>query len=151
MKAVLDQFSTKRDRLLLQHLAFFEPMTSEVLNSKALIKKWCKSFQNHLNMNAPVNISFDIQPNPEASEDKSYSVLISKKANGVTTSLEPLHKHFFSSDSYIDLSNLALNLYGQSNFSYNDSNGGSVNNLSLSGCFDDLIKSSKKTITLQRY
>ncbi len=151
MKTVLDQFSTKRDRLLLQHLAFFEPMTSEVLSSKALIKKWCKSFQNHLNENTPVNISFDIQPNPEVSEDKSYSVLISKKANGVITSLEPLHKHFFSSDSYIDLSNLALNLYGKSDFSYNDSNGSAINGLSLSSCFDDLIRSSKKTITLQRY
>ena len=151
MKEVLSQFSSKRDRLLLHYLAFFEPMTTEILHNKEQIKKWCKSFQTYLNANIPINITFEIKPNTEISEDKSYSILISKKANGVNTALEPLHKHFFSSDSYIDLSNLALNLYGQSDFSYDDSNGGSDNNLTLSGCFDILIQASKKTITLQRY
>ena len=151
MKEVLSQFSSKRDRLLLHYLAFFEPMTTEILHNKEQIKKWCKSFQTYLNANIPINITFEIKTNTEISEDKSYSILISKKANGVNTALEPLHKHFFSSDSYIDLSNLALNLYGKSDFSYNDSNGGSNNNLTLSDCFDILIQASKKTITLQRY
>jgi len=151
MKEVLSQFSSKRDRLLLHCLAFFEPMTIEILHNKEQITKWCKSFQTYLNANTPINITFEIQPNTEINEDKSYSILISKKANGVNAVLEPLHKHFFSSDSYIGLSGLSLNLYGESDFSYNDSSGGSANNLSLSGCFDILIEASKKSITLQRY
>jgi len=151
MKEVLSQFSSKRDRLLLHCLAFFEPMTIEILHNKEQITKWCKSFQTYLNANTPINITFEIQPNTEINEDKSYSILISKKANGVNAVLEPLHKHFFSSVSYIGLSGLSLNLYGESDFSYNDSSGGSANNLSLSGCFDILIEASKKSITLQRY
>ena len=49
-------------------------------------------------ISSPININFDIKPSKEALNDKTYSVNINKKVNGVITNLEPLNRHFFSSE-----------------------------------------------------
>ena len=66
--------------------------------------------------------------------------LISKKINGVDTSLDPLNKHFFSSDSYQDLVNLNLSDYSSSEFNYSDPADASKSSiLSLKDCFIALM------------
>ena len=86
------------------------------------------------------------------SEDKVYSINISKTTNGVITSQDPLSKHFFSSDSYTDLVSLKFGAYTNSMFTYVDKNDGPESTPSnLTDCFDALIAASKGSITLQRY
>ncbi len=152
MQSVLDQFSSKRDKLVLENLAFFETVTTEILKNSKKIKTWCSSFNAFLNKNTPINITFSIDPSENVSEDKNYSILIRKKVNGVDTALDPLNKHFFSSDSYQDLVNLNLSSYSSSEFTYtNPSDTTTSSILSLKDCFNSLINSCKKNLTLQRY
>jgi len=152
MQSVLDQFSSKRDKLVLENLAFFDAVTTDILKSTKKIKSWCNSFNSFLNNNTPINITFSIEPSENISDDKTHSILISKKINGVDASLDPLNKHFFSSDSYQDLVNLKLSDYSSSEFSFNDPADASKSSmLSLKDCFNSLIENCKKNLTLQRY
>jgi len=152
MQSVLDQFSSKRDKLVLENLAFFDAVTTDILKSTKKIKSWCNSFNSFLNINTPINITFSIEPSENISDDKTHSILISKKINGVDSTLDPLNKHFFSSDSYQDLVNLKLSDYSSSEFSFNDLADASKSSmLSLKDCFNSLIDNCKKTLTLQRY
>ena len=80
------------------------------------IKSWCASFMKFLNMNTAINIKFNLSPSDQSAEDKTYNINIQKTINGVTTNLDPLNKHFFSSDSYLDLVNLKLQHYASSIF-----------------------------------
>ena len=152
MQSVLDQFSSKRDKLVLENLAFFDAMTTDTLKSTKKVKSWCDSYNSFINANTPINITFSIDPSENFSDDKTHSILISKKINGVVSSLDPLNKHFFSSDSYQDLVNLKLSKYSSSEFSYSDPADTSKSSmLSLKDCFNNLIDICKKSLTLQRY
>ena len=152
MSIILGQFSSKRDKHILHNLAFFERLSLDTLKSLKLLTSWCKSFTQHINENTPINLSFVLTPSEDMSEDKVYSINISKTTNGVITSQDPLSKHFFSSDSYTDLVSLKFGAYTNSMFTYVDKNDGPESTPSnLTDCFDALIAASKGSITLQRY
>ncbi len=152
MYDVLGQFSSKRDKLILENLSFYDEVTIDILKDSSKIKNWCAGFNTFLNNNTPINITFDIKPSKETSDDKIYSVLIDKKVNGVSTKLDPLNKHFFSSDSYKELVALKLSEYSGSSFSFIDnSENNQSSSLSLKDCFELLATTCKKSITLQRY
>jgi DNA gyrase subunit B len=87
----------------------------------------------------------------ENTNDGDLSIEIEKKLNGVMSPLEPLNKHFFSSDSYLDLMSLELNKYSNSSFVYKNNDGVESAPYTLTECFDKLIAISKNSITLQRY
>ena len=58
MQSVLDQFFFKRDKLVLENLAFFQAVTTDILKNSKKIKTWCSSFNAFLNKNTPINITF---------------------------------------------------------------------------------------------
>jgi DNA gyrase/topoisomerase IV subunit B len=152
MGDILGQFSSKRDKYILHNLAFFETLSVDTLKSFKLLTSWCKSFTQHINENTPINLSFELTPSENVSEDKIYSIDITKTTNGVITSQDPLSKHFFSSDSYADLVSLKFGIYTSSVFTYTDKNDGPESSPSnLTDCFNALIAASKGSITLQRY
>ena len=151
MHDVIDQFSSKRDKTVLENLSFFDEVTLDTIKNEGTLKSWCSKFNIFLNKNTPININFDIMPSKEALDDKTYSVNIDKKVNGVTTKLEPLNRHFFSSDSYKDLVALKLSNYSESNFGYSNDSDSSSTVMSLKDCFETLISLCKKSLTLQRY
>ena len=96
----------------------------DTLKSLKLLTSWCKSFTQHINENTPINLSFALTPSEDISEDKTYSINITKTTNGVVTSQDPLGKHFFGSDSYADLVSLKFGAYARSIFTYTDKNDG---------------------------
>ena len=152
MSDILGQFSSKRDKYILHNLAFFETLSADTLKSFKALTSWCKSFTQHINENTPINLSFALTPSENVSEDKIYSINITKTTNGVVTSQDPLSKHFFSSDSYTDLVSLKFGIYTRSVFTYTDKNDGPESSPSnLTDCFNALIAASKGSITLQRY
>jgi DNA gyrase/topoisomerase IV subunit B len=152
MSDILGQFSSKRDKHILHNLAFFESLPLEALKSLKLLTSWCQSFTQYVNENTPVNLSFELTPSDDMSEDKTYSINITKTTNGVVTSQDPLSKHFFSSDSYADLVSLNFGVYTSSVFRYVDKNDGPESTpANLTDCFNELIAASKGSITLQRY
>ena len=116
LSSVIGQFSSRRDKLILENLAFFDILTIDDLKNIKKIKSWCASFMKFLNGNTAINIKFDISPSAQPAEDKTFNINISKTINGVSTELDPLNKHFFSSDSYTDLVKLNLQDYATSNF-----------------------------------
>jgi len=152
LSSVIDQFSSRRDKLVLENLAFFDTFNVDDLKNKKTVKSWSASFMKFLNSNTPINIKFDLSPSEHSTEDKTYNINILKTVNGVSSELDPLNKHFFSSDSYRDLVNLNLQNYADSNFKYTlfDSDDESQV-LKFKDCLNSLIDLSKRSMTLQRY
>jgi DNA gyrase subunit B len=152
LSSVIDQFSSRRDKLILENLALYDVFSIENLKDIKKIKSWCASFMKFLNMNTPINIKFNLSPSDQSAEDKTYNINIQKTINGVTTNLDPLNKHFFSSDSYLDLVNLKLQHYASSIFKYRTSDSDDESPAyKLKECLNSLIDLSKRSITLQRY
>ena len=152
LQSVINQFTSKRDKLILENLAFFERLHVDSMKDLKKIKSWCASFMAFLNKNTPINISFDLHVSEIDADSKSYSVDINKTVNGVSTVLEPLNRHFFSSDSYQDLVDLSLSDYSSSSFKYStDSTSQFSTPQKLKDCFSSLIGLSKNSMTLQRY
>ena len=152
MSDILGQFSSKRDKHIVHNLAFFETLSLYTLKSLKQLTSLCKSFTQYINENTPINLSFALTPSEDISEDKTYSIHITKTTNGVVTTQDQLSKHFFSSDSYTDLVSLKFGIYTNSLFSYADKNDGLESSASnLTDCFNALIAVSKGSITLQRY
>ena len=152
LSSTIDQFSSKRDKLVLENLAFFDIVSTEDLKNSKKIEKWCASFNKFINNNTPININFNLSPSARPAEDKTFNINISKTINGVSSQLDPLNKHFFSSDSYSDLVKLNLQDYADSSFKYTSSD---LDDESLAykfkDCLNSLIDLSKKSMTLQRY
>ena len=152
MQSVIGQFPSKRDKLLIENLAFYDPIDLGNLKDIVKLDSWCKGFTSFLNTNTSINLSFELKPSKDMSDDNTHSILITKKVNGVSSPQEPLNKHFFSSDSYNDLIGLKLYNYSTSLLSFSSDNStDDSSDLSLRECFDKLISLSKKSITLQRY
>ena len=152
MQSVISQFPSKRDKLLIENLAFYDPIDLGNLKDIVKLDSWCKGFTSFLNTNTSINLSFELKPSKDMSDDNTHSILITKKVNGVSSPQEPLNKHFFSSDSYNDLIGLKLYNYSTSLLSFSSDNStDDSSDLSLRECFDKLISLSKKSITLQRY
>ena len=152
LSSVIDQFSSRRDKLILENLAFFDIFSIDDLKNIKKAKSWSTSFMKYLNSNTPINIKFDISPSDQPTEDKSYNINISKTVNGVSTDLDPLNRHFFSSDSYKDLAQLNLKQYTSSSFKYTSSDSDVESPAyKLKDCLNALIDSSKRSMTLQRY
>ena len=152
LSTVINQFSSKRDKLLLENLAFFEKCSLDHLKNFKKLKSWCDSFVKYLNSNTPINISFDLYPSDESGEDKTFSIKIGKTVNGVLSKLDPLNKHFFISDSYLDLVNLNLQQYATSIFKFTASDSDvESTGCNIKDCLNSLIVSSKNSMTLQRY
>ena len=114
MQFLIDQFSAKRDKVFLNNLAYFKAMTMESLSNLKLCKQWCSEFTDFINESTPVNLKYLFAPSDEVNDDKTYSVLIKKTLNGVVSDLEPLNKHFFSSDSYGELVLMNFSKYNSS-------------------------------------
>ena len=149
---VINQFSSKRDKLILENLAFYDELKVDKLKNAFELKSWCTSFAALLNMNTAINISFDISPSKSPGDDKHYSILLNKTVNGVRSKLDPLNKHFFSSDSYRDLVDLKLSSFSSSCLSYSLlSDDTPSESFKLKECFNKLISASKNSMTLQRY
>ena len=152
MQTVVDQFSSKRDKLILHNLAFFEKLNIDLLKDKKNLSIWCEKFTKHINDNTPINIIFNFEPSSKPADDALHSVTIKKITNGVTSHLEPLNKHFFISDNYLDLISLGFSNYSDNNFKYSNIESSTYSdNFTLSKCFDALISLSRSTISLQRY
>ena len=77
MQSVLDQFSQREQ--IGSRKPCFQAVTTDILKNSKKIKTWCSSFNAFLNKNTPINITFSIAPSENVSEDKNYSILISKK------------------------------------------------------------------------
>lgn len=152
LSSVIDQFSSRRDKLILENLAFFEMLVVDDLKNLKKIKSWCSSFKKFLNNNTPINIKFDLSPSKEPVDDKTYNINITKTINGVSTQLDPLNKHFFSSDSYSDLVKLNLQEYASSSFKYTSLDSDDESSAyKFKDCLNSLIDLSKRSMTLQRY
>ena len=150
--SVINQFSSKRDKLILENLAFFDKLSPDDIKSLKKVKSWSSDFNIYLNNNTPINISFNLQPSIIDTDSKTYSVDIVKTVNGVTSNLEPLNRHFFSSDSYNDLVDLGLSQHSTSLMSYSSPNDSELSQpQKLKDCLSTLIELSKKSMTLQRY
>ena len=149
MQDILGKFSSKRDSIFLQNLAFYKPLSQDDFKAKDKLKAWCKNFESFLDNNTPVNLSFSLEPFYESSADPVIS--IHKKYNGTTSDLAPLTKHFFCTEHYSDLINLNLANYANSSFCITKGDESKESGLSLSSCLDRLIDMSKSSFSLQRY
>ena len=152
MHIIISQFSSKRDKLILHNLAFFDQLSVDILRDEKLLKAWAESFTKYVNINIPINIRFEISASSVAGDDGLYSLEVTKNTNGVRSKLEPLNKHFFSSDNYLDLTNLGFSNFRDSIFTYSEISSNSfLDDYSLTQCFEALIKKSRGSISLQRY
>lgn len=149
--SIIDQFSSKRDKLILHNLAFFEALSIDTLKSLKDVSSWCTSFTDYINRNTPINLSFNLSASSTTSDDKYHSINITKTSNGVSAPQEPLDRHFFGSDAYIELMSLGLGAYTSSSFTYTDSNSTVSEVYNLTDCLDKLFSLSRSSITLQRY
>ena len=151
MKTLLTLFPRKRDKMLLEHLAFFRPVTTELLSKKKELGTWANDFESFINKCTPINIGFEVNVSEDESEKGSFKIEVNKVQNGVERELEPLHKHFFSADSYLRLSLLGLSSFSDSTFAYTDNNDNLHQPSNLSDALGDLLAKSREGLTLQRY
>jgi len=151
MRNILELFPKKRDKMLLEHLAFFKPLEPSLLTNKKELLSWAKGFEEFINKSTSVNINFEINVAEDDLEEGTFKIEALKTQNGVTKELEPLHKHFFSADSYSKLSLLELHKYSNCSFKYTDSNDNPHEPLTLSDAINDLLVKARQGLTLQRY
>ena len=149
MNDILGMFSSKRDRIFLQNLAFYRSLSQADFKIKEKLKSWCKDFESFLNENTPVNLTFNLNPSHDSSSDQIIS--IRKKYNGTLSELAPLTKHFFGTEHYSDLVNLGLSNYASNLFSIDKGDENKDDGLLLSSCLERLIDLSKSSFSLQRY
>ncbi len=149
MTDILRRFSSKRDPIFLQTLAFFKSLSQDDFKNKTELNTWCKDFEVFLGKNTPVNLSFSLVPSYDASNDPI--ITIHKKYNGTVSELAPLTKHFFGTEHYSDLVNLGLSNYANNSFSITKGDESKETNLLLSSCLEKLIEMSKSSFSLQRY
>ena len=150
MQYILDRFSSKRDLIFVTQLAFFKPLTQSDFKDKKTLANWCADYGKYLASRTPVNLSFELSVTENA-KTGDYEISILKKHNGVVSLLDSLTRHFFETDHYKDLVSLNFTRFPDSSFSYSKNDEELGKNLSIESCLGDLIKSSKATITLQRY
>ena len=150
MKVLLNLFAKKRDKMLLERLAFFKPLDHAVLTNKKEVTCWAKEFEEFINKSTPINISFAIMVTEDSLEENTFKVEIIKTQNGVKKQLDPLHKHFFSADSYSELCSLELYNYTNSDFSYIENNN-KHHSTSLPESINILLLNARKNLTIQRY
>tara|TARA_B100001057_G_scaffold115290_1_gene113830 strand:- start:43547 stop:45967 length:2421 start_codon:yes stop_codon:yes gene_type:complete len=150
MKYILDKFSTKRDIVFVTNLAFFDPLSQVDFDDKKKLSTWCKNYSAYLSTRTPVNLGFDLSVF-DNSKTGELEIHVNKKHNGVLSTLDPLTKRFFETDHYKELVGLDFIKYSDISFSYTKNDDTIANNLSISTCLDGLIKTSKSSITLQRY
>ena len=151
MRSLLTTFPKKRDKKLLEYLAFFKPLSVTDLSDKKKSLQWTNDFVEFINKSTPVNIDFELQVVTDSTDAQSHTIEVSKTQNGVKSNLEPLHKHFFSSDSYAELTNLKLLKYPYNNCFYIDAVETKSNLTTITNTVGQLLNKSKEGLTLQRY
>ncbi len=151
MRSLLKSFPKKRDKMLLEYLSFFRPLSVSELADKKKASLWADDFSKFIEESTPVNISFEIKPIIDPSDNQAHIIEVSKTQNGVQNNLEPLHKHFFSSDSYSELMKLELTKYQYNNCFYVDNSDIKSNVDTIAVIIDELLNKSKEGLTLQRY
>ena len=149
MNDILSKFSSKRDPIFLQNLAFYKSLSQDDFKNKTKLAAWCKNFNLFLDKNTPVNLSFSLKAIYDSSVDPVIS--IQKQYNGTLSELAPLTKHFFGTEHYSDLVNLGLSSYSENSFSITKSDETKEAGLALSSCLGKLIEMSKSSFSLQRY
>ena len=152
LNSLTDNISQNRDPSFVTNLAFAVELPSASFRSKSALKNWAANYENILNSNTPINVSYSLTIQ-NSDTNGEYRISISKTLNGVRSDLEPVGKRFFSSDAYSEIISLNLNKFGSNLFSYqkNDSNDSSLGSLSLSSLYDSLVTSSRNSISIQRY
>ena len=149
MNDILNKFSSKRDPIFLQNLAFYKSLSQDDFKNKTKLATWCKNFNLFLDKNTPVNLSFSLKATYDSSVDPVIS--IQKQYNGTLSDLAPITKHFFGTEHYSDLVNLGLSNYAGNSFSIIKSDETKETGLALSNCLGKLIEMSKSSFSLQRY
>ena len=147
----IDNLANNRDPDFILNLAFVDKLSSDDFKSHQTLSKWIIMYQKTLNMNTPVNVSYSLSVvGSENSSDRSISII--KTLNGVSSTLAPIDKRFFSSDAYLDMTSLRLSKYSEKEFSYSKTDTDlSGNHISLAKLYDSLVTSSRNSISIQRY
>jgi DNA gyrase subunit B len=147
VETILLNISKSKDRDLLKSMCLLPPLDTS--KSKSVISDYLSKLTDLVNINTPINCSYDLSYQPL--EDNSFQIVVNKKVNGIPDiSVLPLNKKFFSSKIYNHLMSLDLHKYANDTLTIKSES--STNTFpNIAKLCEHVFSSSRKLVTLQRY
>jgi DNA gyrase subunit B len=147
--SLLNNANKTKDKTVLKAMSLIPPLFSESKDQDMDLEDYIQYLSDAVRLLSPINITYDFSP--ETLEHNSFQINIDKKVNGINdTSVRPINKKFFSSQTYSNLMSLSLYKYHNTQLTLvGESNQESFS--SMYGLCEYALESSRKSISLQRY
>ena len=146
---ILKKISKSKDRTVLKAMSFLNPLTKSKADNIKIVREYVDNLCSLTRQLSPINVSFDMSLSEL--DESSFEINITKKVNGVIdTSILPLNKKFFFSNTYGSLIKLELYNYNGDNIALKSNDESLTFNYIYQLC-DHAFTSARKSISLQRY
>ncbi len=149
INSIIKHTTKSKDNMILTCMSFIEPLSDNPNSASKELDNYLSKLSELLKDISPINISYTLSH--EQLEHESYQINVIKKVNGIVdTSIVPINKKFFSSQTYKSLISLNLHEYYDAQIILKQDSGDVVYKYIHKLCEDALV-SARKSISLQRY
>ena len=149
INSIIKNLSKSKDKLIVKCMSFLKPLDEETMSSKKNIQSFISNLELLLKTISPINVSYNLSF--DNLEHESFQINVVKKINGILdTTVSPINKKFFSSQTYKQLISLNLYMFADSKITLQHESGNSDFD-HIHALFDHALQSARKSISLQRY
>jgi DNA gyrase subunit B len=149
INSIVKHTSKSKDNTILTCMSFIKPLSNNTNPGSQELDNYISKLSDLLKDISPINISYTLSH--EELEHQSFQINIIKKVNGIIdSSIVPINKKFFSSQTYTNLISLNLHEYHDAHLILKQESGDVAYKYIHKLC-DDAFASARKSISLQRY
>ena len=149
INSIIKHTSKSKDNTILTCMSFIEPLSDNTNPGSQELDNYLSKLSELLKDISPINISYTLSH--EELEHESFQINVIKKVNGIIdSSIVPINKKFFSSQTYTNLISLHLHEYYDAQIILKQESGDVVYKYIHKLC-EDAFASARKSISLQRY
>ncbi len=147
--SIIKHTNKSKDKTILTCMSFIEPLHDNANFDAQALDNYLAKLSKLLKDISPINISYTLSY--DELEHESFQINVTKKVNGIIDStIVPINKKFFSSQTYKNLISLNLHQYNGDQIILKQDSGDVVYKYIHKLC-EDALASARKSITLQRY
>ena len=147
--SIVKNVNKTKDKIILKSMALIPPLSIENKNNEISLNQYLDVLAKTVKLLSPINITYTFSA--KLLEHDSFQFDVIKKVNGIIdTSIAPINKKFFSSQTYNNLMSLNLHSHFDKSLSLVDD----LNSSPFSNIFylcEHALSSARKSISLQRY
>ena len=147
--SILRNLTKSKDKLIVKSMALINPLDTSKTLDKDTLDKYILNLESVLSSLAPINISYKLSS--ELLEHGSFQINVVKKINGIIdTTVAPINKKFFLSQTYKHLITLNLHSFSGNKIILKHQSG-DLNFSYVHLLLDHALSVARKSISLQRY